>query len=120
LFKPQVKPGNFVSEPFAITNIFLTDENVDGPVITIAREMAVISILRDVDLEVPCDIQDYDQGLTDFALANGYVIVTANIRDFHPNMKHYQHIRKLSSSQPITDITIYKSLKLCELLNMRI
>lgn len=73
-----------MSDPFAITNTFLTDENVDGPVITIAREMEVISILRDVDLEVPCNIQDYDQCLTEFAVANGYVIVTANVRDFRP------------------------------------
>lgn len=73
-----------MNESFTVTNTFLTDENVDGPVITIAREMEVESILRDVDLEVPCAIQDYDQCLTDYAVANGYVMVTANIRDFRP------------------------------------
>lgn len=68
----------------AHTNTFLTDENVDGPVITIARDMEVSSILRDVDLEVPCTLPDYDQCLTDFAVEHGYVLVTANIRDFRP------------------------------------
>lgn len=73
-----------VTESFAVTNTFLTDANVDGPVITIARDMEVTSILRDIDLNLPCAIQDYDQCLTDFAVANGYVIVTANIQDFRP------------------------------------
>jgi hypothetical protein len=50
-----------VSDPFAISNTFLADETVDGPVITIAREMEVMSILRDADIDIPCDIQDYDQ-----------------------------------------------------------
>ena len=73
-----------MTESFAVTNTFLTDANVDGPVITIARDMEVASILRDVDLNLPCAIQDYDQCLTEFAVANGYVMVTANIRDFRP------------------------------------
>jgi hypothetical protein len=51
-------------------NIFLTDENVDGPAIEIARAMGV-EIIRDVDTDVPCDIQLYDRCLTDFVVANG-------------------------------------------------
>jgi hypothetical protein len=64
-------------------NIFLTDENVDGPAVELAQRLGV-TIIRDVDTDVPCEIQDYDQCLFDYAVEHGYIVVTANIKDFEP------------------------------------
>jgi hypothetical protein len=64
-------------------NVYLTDENVDGPAVRLARGLGV-EIIRDVDADVPCAIQDYDQCLFDYAVKRGYVLVTANIRHFEP------------------------------------
>lgn len=64
-------------------NVYLTDENVDGPAIRLARALGM-EILRDVDIDVPCAIADYDQCLFDYAVAHGYVLVTTNIRDLEP------------------------------------
>jgi hypothetical protein len=75
----------------AINNIFLADENVNGKAIEIAQA-AGVQIIRDQDLDrvadLNCTIQDYDQCLFDYAVANGYVIVTGNRVDFEP--KFYQ------------------------------
>jgi hypothetical protein len=62
-------------------NIFLTDENVNGPAIEIARRLGV-EIIRDVDIEIPCEIDDYDQCLFNYAAEQGYVLVTNNGDDF--------------------------------------
>ena len=67
----------------ARTNVYLTDENVDGPAIRLARWLG-IEIIRDVDTDMPCDIQDYDQCLFDYAVRHEYVLITTNIRDFEP------------------------------------
>jgi hypothetical protein len=42
-----------------------------------------------VDTDVPCDVEDYDQCLFDYAVKQRYVIVTANIRDFEPKFYHF-------------------------------
>jgi hypothetical protein len=70
-------------------NIYLTDENVDGPAIRLARLKYEVQILRDVDLDIPCDIDDYDQCLFEYAMEHGYILVTANIKDFE--WRYYEY-----------------------------
>src|SRR5574341_1412172 len=77
-----------MAQESARTNIYLTDENVDGHAIRLARGLGV-TIIRDVDTDVPCDIQDYDQCLFDHAVRHGYVLVTTNIQDFEPKFYAY-------------------------------
>jgi hypothetical protein len=83
-----------MSEQPARKNIFLTDENVEGPAIEIARARAV-EIIRDVDTDIPCDIDHYDQCLFDYAAANGYVLVTANRKDF--DLKFFEYAKTHNS-----------------------
>ena len=64
-------------------NVYLADENVHGPAIRLALSLGV-RIIRDVDIDVHCDVEDYDQCLFDYAVEQGYIIVTANVRDFEP------------------------------------
>jgi len=71
-------------------NVFITDENVDGLAVRLAYGLGV-EIIRDVDTDVPCVIQDYDQCLFDFAVGQGYILVTTNIRHFEP--KFYEFAR---------------------------
>jgi hypothetical protein len=75
------------SQP-TLQNIFLTDENVDDPAIelAIARD---VQIIRDVDIDIPCEIHDYDQCLFDYAVEHNYVLVTNNTKDFEPKFWHY-------------------------------
>lgn len=63
-------------------NIYLTDENVHGPAISLALAKYRLQILRDVDLDIPCDSDDYDECLFNYAMQQGYILVTANIKDF--------------------------------------
>ena len=72
-----------------INNIFMTDANVEGPAIEIAHTMDV-QIIRDVDTDVPCDISFYDQCLTEYAVAHGFVLVTVNIKDIAPLYKNLE------------------------------
>jgi hypothetical protein len=69
------------TEP-ARRNIYLTDENVHGPAIRLAMNKYGVQILRDVDLNIPCNIDDYDQCLFNYAMEQSYILVTANIQDF--------------------------------------
>jgi hypothetical protein len=71
-----------------ISNIFLTDENVGGPAIRIARARGV-QIIRDADLDLDCELDDYDQCLFEYAVENAYVLVTNNIKHFEPKFYKY-------------------------------
>jgi hypothetical protein len=71
-----------------IINTFLTDENVNGPAIEVARAKGV-QIVRDVDLDIPCEIDDYDQCLFDYAVEHRYIVVTNNIKHFEPKFYKY-------------------------------
>jgi hypothetical protein len=73
-----------MSERPARINTFLTDANVQGPAIRLALKLGVQRLIRDVDTDVPCEIQDYDQCLTDYAIQQGYILVTGNVDDFAP------------------------------------
>ena len=75
-------------------NIYLTDENVHGPAIRLAQTALDVEIIRDVDTEIPCDIEDYDQCLFDYAATHGYVLVTTNIRDFEPKFFRFAETGK--------------------------
>lgn len=72
----------------SIKNIFLTDENVHGPAIELARVWGA-EIIRNVDVSIPCTIRDYDQCLFDYAIEHEYVIVTVNIKHFEPKFWKY-------------------------------
>jgi hypothetical protein len=82
-----------MSSPILHKNIFLTDENVDGPAIIIALAKSV-DIIRDVDTDVPCDINDYDQCLFQYAIEHNYVLVTGNNRDFEWQFYKYAETGK--------------------------
>jgi hypothetical protein len=69
-------------------NIFLTDENVDGPAIELARVRGV-DIVRNVDIELECELHDYDQCLFDYAVEHHCVLVTGNIKHFEPKVYKY-------------------------------
>jgi hypothetical protein len=84
---------NLMTNQPKLRNVFLTDENVDGPIIRLARAKGV-EIIRDVDTDIPCDIDHYDQCLFDYAIEHNYVIVTANIRDFEPKFYKYAETGK--------------------------
>src|SRR5688572_18363035 len=68
-------------------NIFLADENVFGPAVALATSWGV-TIIRDQDLDVEtvrahCPPRTlYDICLFQYAMAMGYVLVTANVKDF--------------------------------------
>jgi hypothetical protein len=74
----------------SIKNIYLTDENVDGDAIDYARRRYRLEIIRDVDIEVPCDHRDYDLCLFYYAIEHGYVLVTGNKKHFE--RRFYQYI----------------------------
>lgn len=63
-------------------NLFLTDANVYGPAVKLAREKHGVEIIRDVDLNLECEGNDYDVCLFQYAMEQGYILVTANIIDF--------------------------------------
>jgi len=62
-----------------IENTLLTDEVVDGPAITIAREQFELEIVRVVDAGLA---NTDDLEIFHYAERNGYVIVTGNFKDF--------------------------------------
>ena len=69
--------------------IYVTDANVFGPAVELARSKHGLQVIRDQDLNLECDLDDYDQCLFDYAMEHGYVLVTGNIKDFEP--KYYEY-----------------------------
>jgi predicted nuclease of predicted toxin-antitoxin system len=66
-----------MSDPITIT--LLTDEDVDGPAITIAREQFGLQVIRVVDAGFA---HTDDLEVFRYAEQNGYVVVTGNFKDF--------------------------------------
>ena len=62
-----------------IANTLLTDEDIDGPVIAIARKQFELQTIRVVDVGLE-HAEDLD--IFRYAQENGYVIVTGNFKDF--------------------------------------
>ncbi|MBN1429796.1 MAG: DUF5615 family PIN-like protein [Anaerolineae bacterium] len=62
-----------------MTITFLTDEDVDGPAVTIACEQLGLQIIRVVDAGFA---HTDDQEIFRYAEQNGHVIVTGNFKDF--------------------------------------
>jgi hypothetical protein len=77
-----------MNDSLARRNVYLTDENVNGPAIELAR-LRGVQVIRDVDTEIPCHIRDYDQCLFDYGIEHGFVVVTGNIRHFEPKFYAY-------------------------------
>jgi hypothetical protein len=69
-------------------NVFLTDENVNGDAIELARN-AGVPIIRDQELALDCRIKDYDQCLFDYAVEHHYIVITANVKHFEPKFYRY-------------------------------
>jgi hypothetical protein len=77
-------------------NIYLTDENVYSPAIELAREKYGLHIIRDVDIEVPCDNDVYDICLFHLAMEQGYVLATGNNLDFEWQYYEYAETHETS------------------------
>ncbi len=66
-------------------NIFLTDEDVNGPAIELARTIWGVEIVRAVDVGLA---RTDDQTVFDYARERDYVLVSGNIKHHEP--KFYQ------------------------------
>jgi hypothetical protein len=71
-------------------NIYLTDENVEGPAVELARAKYELDIVRDIDIDVPCPPRTkYDECLFHYAVEQRFVLVTGNYKDFDYQFYHY-------------------------------
>jgi hypothetical protein len=74
-----------------INNIYITDENVEGPAVDLARAKHNLVVIRDVDTDVPCPSKiKYDVCLFHYAIEHNYILVTGNHKDFE--YQFYQYI----------------------------
>jgi hypothetical protein len=79
-----------MSEQPSRRNVYLTDENVEGPAIELARAKYGLEIVRDVDLDIPCSSGvKYDECLFHYAVEHRYVLVTGNYKDFDYQFYEY-------------------------------
>lgn len=67
-------------------NIFLTDENVDGDAIDVARKQWQVQIVRATDAGLK---QTPDPAILEYAIQHNYVLVTGNFRDFPALLKQW-------------------------------
>jgi hypothetical protein len=69
-----------------VVNTFLTDENINGDAIELARKIWDVRIVRPVDVGL---MRTADMLLFEYAIREGYVLVTGNTRHFAPLVKRW-------------------------------